>query len=343
MDGTTARSLRALGFRETARVFGLDCRVSQATRHSAKRGQARVANAFTIRLMGTAERYGSAFDTAIWRLDPHRKRKSKAPDAGICERAVSQVVAIHAKNRQGKIGTQPSAKEAADEDKVQRKSKKRRQLLSKASPRQGSSDSASDYPTNTASKACRDYAVTTKALMVSECPTERVRCSQSPVPMQRYSGSVGRAEVGEFRNAMLGRADKGILITTGYFTSEAERSQPKGVPQSNLLMASVWLSCSSRIMGLRRREVLEVHSFFDHPAGGMKRSAVCAFVLNPCFRHHRRHRHAAWGRRTRRAACPGRMPQWRTRCLSPSASRRRFPPPRRHDSLRARQRDGRFA
>jgi restriction system protein len=38
---------------------------------------------------------------------------------------------------------------------------------------------------------------------------------------KRYKGSVGAAEVRDFQAAVHGRADKGLLITTGYFTRDA--------------------------------------------------------------------------------------------------------------------------
>jgi restriction system protein len=38
---------------------------------------------------------------------------------------------------------------------------------------------------------------------------------------KRYRGSVGASEIRDFRGAMQGRADKGLFITTGYFTREA--------------------------------------------------------------------------------------------------------------------------
>jgi restriction system protein len=38
---------------------------------------------------------------------------------------------------------------------------------------------------------------------------------------KRYKGSVGASVVRDFRGAMDGRADKGLLITTGTFTREA--------------------------------------------------------------------------------------------------------------------------
>jgi restriction system protein len=40
---------------------------------------------------------------------------------------------------------------------------------------------------------------------------------------KRYRGSVGASEVRDFRGAMMGRCDKGLLITTGSFTTEARK------------------------------------------------------------------------------------------------------------------------
>jgi restriction system protein len=39
---------------------------------------------------------------------------------------------------------------------------------------------------------------------------------------KRFSNVVGRRDVGEFRSALLGRAEKGVFITTGRFTPDAE-------------------------------------------------------------------------------------------------------------------------
>jgi restriction system protein len=51
----------------------------------------------------------------------------------------------------------------------------------------------------------------------------RVGLLSFPVYFQakRYAGSVGPEKVREFRGALAGRADKGILITTGRFTKAA--------------------------------------------------------------------------------------------------------------------------
>lgn len=40
---------------------------------------------------------------------------------------------------------------------------------------------------------------------------------------KRYKGTVSRAQVGDFRNAMIGRAEKGIILTTGTFSEDAKR------------------------------------------------------------------------------------------------------------------------
>lgn len=55
---------------------------------------------------------------------------------------------------------------------------------------------------------------------------------------KRYNGKypIKREQIGDFRNAMLGRADKGIFITTGYFSSDAEReANREGVPPIELV------------------------------------------------------------------------------------------------------------
>src|SRR6185437_11464550 len=53
---------------------------------------------------------------------------------------------------------------------------------------------------------------------------------------KRYSGSVGAPAVRDFRGAMAGRGEKGLLITTGTFTSDA-RSESKrdGAPPIDLI------------------------------------------------------------------------------------------------------------
>ncbi len=53
---------------------------------------------------------------------------------------------------------------------------------------------------------------------------------------KRYSGSVSAGAVRDFRGAMMGRADKGIILTTGTFTSDARREAVRdGVPPIELV------------------------------------------------------------------------------------------------------------
>ncbi len=53
---------------------------------------------------------------------------------------------------------------------------------------------------------------------------------------KRYKGSVGASIVRDFRGAMVGRADKGLLITTGTFTREARaEAQRDGAPPIDLV------------------------------------------------------------------------------------------------------------
>jgi restriction system protein len=53
---------------------------------------------------------------------------------------------------------------------------------------------------------------------------------------KRYQGSVGASQVRDFRGAMVGRADKGLLITTGNFTKSAVQEATRdGAPAIDLI------------------------------------------------------------------------------------------------------------
>lgn len=53
---------------------------------------------------------------------------------------------------------------------------------------------------------------------------------------KRYSGSVAAGAVRDFRGAMQGRADKGLVITTGSFTADARREATRdGAPAIDLI------------------------------------------------------------------------------------------------------------
>ena len=53
---------------------------------------------------------------------------------------------------------------------------------------------------------------------------------------KRYAGSVGAREIRDFRGAMVGRADKGLFLTTGRFTRDAAREAVRdGAPAIDLI------------------------------------------------------------------------------------------------------------
>jgi restriction system protein len=58
-----------------------------------------------------------------------------------------------------------------------------------------------------------------------------------PVAFQskRYRGSVGPDKVRELRGAMAGRAEKGLIITTGTFTADATREAARVLPAIDLI------------------------------------------------------------------------------------------------------------
>jgi restriction system protein len=53
---------------------------------------------------------------------------------------------------------------------------------------------------------------------------------------KRYQGTVGAGAIRDFRGAMVGRSDKGLMITTGTFTPEAKREATRdGAPPIDLI------------------------------------------------------------------------------------------------------------
>jgi restriction system protein len=53
---------------------------------------------------------------------------------------------------------------------------------------------------------------------------------------KRYKGSVGPSAIRDFRGAMVGRSDKGLFITTGTFTADAQREATRdGAPAIDLI------------------------------------------------------------------------------------------------------------
>src|SRR5436309_383946 len=58
---------------------------------------------------------------------------------------------------------------------------------------------------------------------VSESSGFRCSASRRSFRAKRYRGSVGSAAVRDFRGAMAGRGEKGLLISTRTFTADAKR------------------------------------------------------------------------------------------------------------------------
>lgn len=83
---------------------------------------------------------------------------------------------------------------------------------------------------------------------------------------KRYSGSVGASQVRDFRGAMQGRADKGMIITTGSYTRDATaESLRDGVPPIELIDGERLVELFENLeLGLRPRRAFEVdEKFFD--------------------------------------------------------------------------------
>jgi restriction system protein len=83
---------------------------------------------------------------------------------------------------------------------------------------------------------------------------------------KKYRKSVARKDIGDFRNAVMGRAEKGIFITTGWFSSDAEKeANREGVIPIELIDGEHLVELfESKQLGLRRKEVFEVdYSFFE--------------------------------------------------------------------------------
>lgn len=82
---------------------------------------------------------------------------------------------------------------------------------------------------------------------------------------KRYTKSVSPSHVRDFRGAMAGRADKGIIITTGTFTAEARREATRdGVPPIELIDGEKLLDMLGNLeLGLRPVTTYEInHAFF---------------------------------------------------------------------------------
>lgn len=82
---------------------------------------------------------------------------------------------------------------------------------------------------------------------------------------KKYTGSVTPSQVRDFRGAMLGRTDKGIIITTGTFTNEARKEAIRdGVPQIELVDGEKLINMFESLkLGLKPKVTFDVdYDFF---------------------------------------------------------------------------------
>ena len=84
---------------------------------------------------------------------------------------------------------------------------------------------------------------------------------------KRYEGNVTASQVRDFRGAMMGRAEKGIILTTGRFTADAEREATRdGVQPIELVDGDKLVSMFEQLeIGMRPQTVYEVDEAFFEP------------------------------------------------------------------------------
>lgn len=77
---------------------------------------------------------------------------------------------------------------------------------------------------------------------------------------KKWTGSVGSPEIRNFRGAMQGRGDKGLIITTGGFTAEARREATRdGAPAIDLVDGETLCGLLKDLkLGVTVRQVEEV-------------------------------------------------------------------------------------
>jgi len=83
---------------------------------------------------------------------------------------------------------------------------------------------------------------------------------------KKYKESVGSSEVRDFRGAMQGRADKGIILTTGRFSKEAKNEAIRdGVPPIELVDGEKLVDIFEKFqLGLIPKTIFDIDtSFFD--------------------------------------------------------------------------------
>ncbi len=82
-----------------------------------------------------------------------------------------------------------------------------------------------------------------------------------------YDGSVGAGAVRDFRGAMMGRADKGLILSTGTFSPDAKREAIRdGVPPIELVDGERLIEMFEKLeLGLRPRTTYDLDPEFFRP------------------------------------------------------------------------------
>lgn len=83
---------------------------------------------------------------------------------------------------------------------------------------------------------------------------------------KRWNSAVGSSQVRDFRGAMMGRADKGLILTTGTFSADAQAEAVRdGVPPIELVDGQALVSLLEQLeLGLTPRQTYELDAkFFD--------------------------------------------------------------------------------
>jgi len=82
---------------------------------------------------------------------------------------------------------------------------------------------------------------------------------------KRYKGSVSSPQIRDFRGAMIGRADKGIIITTGNFTADAKTEARRVPPPIELVDGEKLVQMfENLVLGLKPKKDFDLdHQFFN--------------------------------------------------------------------------------
>ena len=83
---------------------------------------------------------------------------------------------------------------------------------------------------------------------------------------KRYSGAVSASQVRDFRGAMVGRADKGLLITTGNFTKDAVKEATRdGEPAIDLIDGDQLINKLKELaLGVQTKKIEVEQVLIDH-------------------------------------------------------------------------------